>query len=92
MKLSLMGYLAILVSLSVCVVLLFLNRKRQQKTYRAKQEFYEELRRTDELLQHTQELIDRIDRGKWIPQRAVVSRLQSLDYLQDIFFGGAHCL
>lgn len=64
MKLSLMGYLAILVSLSVCVVLLFLNRKRQQKTYRAKQEFYEELRRTDELLQHTQELIDRIDRGK----------------------------
>ena len=64
MKLSLMGYLAILVSLSVCVVLLFLNRKRQQKMYRAKQEFYEELRRTDELLQHTQELIDRIDHGK----------------------------
>lgn len=63
MKLSLMGYLAILVSLSVCVVLLFLNRKRK-KMYRAKQEFYEELRRTDELLQHTQELIDRIDRGK----------------------------
>lgn len=63
MKLSLMGYLAILVSLSVCAVLLFLNRKRK-KMYRAKQEFYEELRRTDELLQHTQELIDRIDRGK----------------------------